>query len=124
MKPSVLIGLCLLIVLSSFLIQPQYITVQELQTTDELKRVYDQNKAAVIFFYSPSCGACKRMTESFSSAAKKASHALMVKINVQNKNFKNVIEALNITAVPTIITRQVGLIETNQFTKQIKELAR
>ncbi len=92
---------------------------QELKTRAEYKEACAQKKPLEIFFYAPWCGACKGMKEPYDKIAKDSPDTLMVKINIENKEFKGLMEAFCITSIPTIITRQTGMMKLEQLERMV-----
>lgn len=96
------------LLLSSSLLQAVS-PVKEITTLKEYKEVVAQDKPLVLFFYAPWCAACKGMKDPFDEVAQELKDkALLVKINIENKELKPISESLGITAIPTIFIRKVG----------------
>jgi len=92
---------------------------KDLKTMAEYKEACAQKKPLVLFFYAPWCGACKGMKEPYDKVAKDSPDVHMVKINIENKEFKGLMKAFCITSIPTIITRQTGMMKLDQLEKMV-----
>jgi len=92
---------------------------KELTTMKEYKEACAQKKPLVLFFYTPWCSACKGMKDPYDKIAKDSPDVHMVKINIENKEFKGLMKAFCITSIPTIITRQTGMMKLEQLEKMV-----
>lgn len=84
--------------------------VKELTTMKDYTEICSQRKPVMILFYAPWCPACNALKEPYEKVAAAQSDVIMAKINVENDNLKAVTDAYNITAIPTIVTRQTGML--------------
>jgi thioredoxin-like negative regulator of GroEL len=96
---------------------------QEITTMPQLRTALASKLPVVILVYAPWCGACKRMHEPFNKVAQQLKkEALLIKVNAENETFKEFVDALGIEAIPTIITKHVGVMDSEQLTKAITGL--
>jgi len=91
----------------------------ELTSLVDYKKVCQQKKPLVILFYADWCGACKVMKEPYDKVADATSDVVMVKVNIANKNLKILQEALCVSTIPTIVTRQSGAMTEEQLMNMV-----
>ncbi len=97
--------------------------VKEITTMKEYNELSKENRPVVFFFYAPWCGACKGMKSPYDEISHELKDkALMVKINVDNKELKPLVQSLGITAIPTIFIKKVGA-QKKEALKKIIEAA-
>lgn len=92
---------------------------QELTSLVEYKKLCQQQKPIMILFYADWCGACKAMKEPYDKVADATSEVIMVKVNVKDENLKVLQEALCVTSIPTIVTRQSGALSEDQLINMV-----
>jgi len=82
--------------------------IKEITSEKEYQEVIASGNPYVLMFYSPGCGACTSMKAPFESAATETPSTLFAKIDVSNKNNKDLTDRFAIRAVPTFITGRTG----------------
>ena len=124
MKLNILVSFCLATAISSSL-ESAPTDARELTTMRELQEVLASKQPVVIMFYAPWCGACSAMKEPFNKvSAQYKKDAVMVKVNADSDAFKEAVDYFNIEAIPTIITKHVGIMDTEKLTGTVKGLIR
>jgi protein disulfide-isomerase A5 len=97
-------------------------TPQEIVSVEEFKKVCRHDKPVVFLFYAPWCGVCTRIKEPFATAAQKNPSVLMARINTDSKALKPIVDAFNVTAIPTIIARKEGFMNADQLSRLAESL--
>ncbi len=83
---------------------------QEIRTMKEYEEVINSKKPAIIFFHASWCSACKMMKPRFDEVAQELKDKItFVKINIDSKALKSVIDKADIEAIPTFITHPKGI---------------
>lgn len=95
----------------------------DIKNVGEFRDIMSQKKPAIILFYTPWCNACKSMKEPFNTIAGTFDKQVtVIKVNADNEKLKEVVDAFNIEAIPTIIIKTVGTATTEQLTKSLTHL--
>ncbi len=96
--------------------------IEEIETTDALKKVLSgQNKPVVLLFYADWCGACKALKPHLTTIAERyKKQARFLKINADNEECKEAIDFFGIEAIPTLIFKNVGIMDEKQLEMTLK----
>ncbi len=94
--------------------------VTEIKTMNDYKELCARDKPFVLMFYAPWCGACNGMKEPYDQVSAGTQDVIMAKVSVDNPELKSLKEAFCITAVPTLITRQSGMMSKEDLNTLIK----
>lgn len=98
---------------------------QDITSVKELREILSQRKPLCIMFYAPWCSACKSMKEPFDKAADELKKdVLLIKVDADNKKFKETADCFGIEAIPTIIFKHVGVLDKDQLVTAIKTIER
>ena len=93
---------------------------QEITSLTKLRTALSSKLPVVALFYAPWCGACKSMLEPFNKlACQLKDKASFIKVNAENEAFKDIVDAFGIEAIPTIVIKHVGVMDTEQLTKAV-----
>ena len=89
--------------------------IKEITSQKEYQEVIGSGSPYVLMFYSPGCGACTSMKTPYESASNETSSTIFTKIDVTNKNNKDLTDTFAIRAVPTFIAGRTGTLSKEEL---------
>jgi thiol-disulfide isomerase/thioredoxin len=94
---------------------------KEIASMNDFHAIINSTKPTVIKFYAPWCGACTAMDELFNSAARTYQDtAQFCNLDVTKDELKDVIDIFGIQATPTLIYKEIGFKDKDEFNKRLE----
>jgi thioredoxin-like negative regulator of GroEL len=96
-------------------------TALDINTMDDYKNLCAQDKPFVLMFYAPWCGACKDMKKPFDEISiNHGQEIILAKVNIENTGTKRLKELFCITAIPTFICKESGMMSKEALSGMVK----
>lgn len=82
---------------------------QEITSVKQFNEILAANEHVIVDFYANWCGPCSKLAESFTGLKAKHPKITIVKINIDEEDLEEIVEANSVTSLPNIFYFKNGV---------------